>query len=386
MNSTSSYVLWLPSWYPTMLSPFDGDFIQRHARAAAQFIPVHVLYIAKDSEGLITRETKIEENTLGNLRETIIYYYSPRKKIKLLDGFLSRKKFNRIYKDYLANQFRMNRRSTAVHVHVIYRAGLIALWLRKRFQLDYYVTEHWTGYDKSSYDNFFTRSQLFRRTTLKILRLSKCVIPVSFDLGKKLQNLVPTVKLKIIPNTVDINQFYPGGTPKAFRFVHNVSSFKGQKNTEGLLRVLNRLKEVRIDWDCLMYGPMNDELKEMVNKFNLESKVVFTGQISYQRVAEELRSSSAFISFSNFENQPCSILEALCCGIPVIATCVGGIAEIINEQNGILIDPGDESQLLEAIQKMMDEYIRFDKTAIAGEARRLFSYEAVGKQFYTLYK
>jgi glycosyltransferase involved in cell wall biosynthesis len=135
-----------------------------------------------------------------------------------------------------------------------------------------------------------------------------------------------------------------------------------------------------------MYGPMNDELKGMIKKFNLEGKVITTGQISYQRVADELRSSSAFISFSNFENQPCSILEALCCGIPVIATNVGGIAEIINGQNGILIEPRDEPQLLGAIQKLMDGYTCFNKTAIAEEAKRMFSYEAVGKQFYALYK
>ena len=386
MNSTSSYVLWLPSWYPTQLTPFDGDFIQRHARAVAQFIPVHVLYIVKDREGVITREIKIEENTLGNLKETIIYYHSPRRKIKLLDGFISRKKFNHIYKNYLSAQFRMNGKPAAVHVHVIYRAGLIATWLRKRFQLDYYVTEHWAGYDKSNYDNFFTRPQRFRSTVLKILRLSKCVIPVSIDLGEKLRNLVPSIKLRIIPNTVDVSLFYPGNTPKVFRFIHYVSSYKGQKNTEGLLRVLNRLKEIRTDWDCLMYGPMNDELKGMIKNFNLESKVVATGQISYQGVAEELRSSSAFISFSNFENQPCSILEALCCGIPVIATNVGGIAEIINEQNGILIEPRNEPQLLGAIQKMMDGYTCFNKVVIAEEAKRMFSYEAVGNQFYELYK
>ena len=338
-----------------MLSPFEGDFIQRHAETVAQFIPVHVLFIVKDRDGLITRDTKIEESTLGNLKQTIIYYYSPRKKIKLLDGYLSRKRFNRTYKSYLDNQFRINGKPTGVHVHVIYRAGLIASWIKTRFRLDYYITEHWAGYDKSNYDNFFTRPQRFKRATLKILRGSKCVVPVSIDLGKKLQTLVPSIKLKIIPNTVDVNQFYPGDIQKAFRIAHYVSSYKGQKNTEGLLRALNRLKEIRTDWDCIIYGPMNDELREMIKNFNLESKVVATGQISYQRVAEELRFSSVFISFSNFENQPCSILEALCCGVPVISTNVGGIPEIINERNGILVEPRNEQQLLEAIKKMMDE-------------------------------
>jgi hypothetical protein len=43
----------------------------------------------------------------------------------------------------------------AVHVHVPYKAGLIALWLKKNYNLNYYVTEHWTGYDKTKHRQFF---------------------------------------------------------------------------------------------------------------------------------------------------------------------------------------------------------------------------------------
>ena len=42
MPQAPAYILWLPSWYPNKLDPFDGDFIQRHAVAVSAFVPVHV--------------------------------------------------------------------------------------------------------------------------------------------------------------------------------------------------------------------------------------------------------------------------------------------------------------------------------------------------------
>jgi glycosyltransferase involved in cell wall biosynthesis len=103
-------------------------------------------------------------------------------------------------------------------------------------------------------------------------------------------------------------------------------------------------------------------------------------------VAEIVRSASAFVSFSNYENQPCSILEALCCGVPVIATKVGGIPEVINSQNGILIDPLNESQLLHAMEMMMGKFKNFDLESIAKSAKMKFSYNAVGSQLNLLYQ
>jgi hypothetical protein len=85
----SSYVLWLPSWYPCKLTPYDGDFIQRHARAVSQYIPVHVIHLVRDKDGKITKDVEIISNHDGELTETIIYYYSQSFAIPALDSFFS---------------------------------------------------------------------------------------------------------------------------------------------------------------------------------------------------------------------------------------------------------------------------------------------------------
>jgi len=379
-------ILWLPSWYPGKLDAFTGDFIQRHAIALSAFVPVHVLYIARDKNKLITDSVKIEAAQRGNLSETIIYYYSPANAINTIDKYFSIRKYNSIYKKYLNELIAKQGLPAAVHVHVPYKAGLIALWMKRKFGIDYFVTEHWAGYDKENPDNFFSRPWSFRHIVRKIIRNSKCVVPVNKDLEKKLKSIEPAIKTKIIPNTVDNSLFYLSQSiSPVIKFVHYVSSYKGQKNTEGLLKVFSELHKKRNDWECIMYGPPDAKLVKIVEEYGLKDKVRFTGEIPYQKVAELVRTASVFISFSNYENQPCSILEALCCGLPVIATNTGGIPEIINSGNGILVDLKNEIQMLHAIETMMNNLNEFDRKIIAEDARKKFSYPEVGKLLLTLY-
>ena len=67
-------VLWLPSWYPNKLFPFNGDFIQRHAAAVALYQPVQVIHIVKDEKGVFTKNIMEDIHVTGGLSETIVYY------------------------------------------------------------------------------------------------------------------------------------------------------------------------------------------------------------------------------------------------------------------------------------------------------------------------
>ena len=145
-ENNSPYVLWLPSWYPCKLTPYDGDFIQRHARATALNCFVHVVHIIRDKEGIITKETKIEESENGNLRETIIYYYIKPTSINKLDGFFSYRKFSKLYKSFLNEYFLKHGLPSLVHVHISFKAGIIARWIRINIGIPYLLTEQWTVY------------------------------------------------------------------------------------------------------------------------------------------------------------------------------------------------------------------------------------------------
>ncbi len=386
MQKVNSNILWLPSWYPSKVDSFNGDFIQRHAIALSQFKPVHVVYIVKDKLQAITNSVKIESNEYGNLKETIIYYATPNYLPTVIESIYSYWKCRRIYRQYFNLYFEKNELPSVVHVHVAFKAGMIALWLKRKFRVNYFVSEHWSGYSKLKQDNFYNASWIFRYWVKKILKLGKRIIPVSQNLGEQIKFIVPDIRLQIIPNVVSDKFFQLSNIGnQQFSFIHCTSKDLVAKNTMGLLRVFAELCKKRQDWECIIYGPANRELIDFVIKTKIEQYVRFTGEISYHQVAELMQTASVFISFSKYENQPCSILEALCCGVPIIATKVGGVPEIVNQQNGILIDANDEVQLLQAVQVMLNEHKKFERKIIANDAQQKYYYPVIGKQLSELY-
>jgi len=99
-----------------------------------------------------------------------------------------------------------------------------------------------------------------------------------------------------------------------------------------------------------------------------------------------MQQCDCFILFSDIENSPCVIGEALCCGLPVIATAVGGIPELVHDNNSLLISPRNEDELVKAMQNMVENKEQFDHKKIAEDAQHIFSYPVIGQQFMDYYK
>ena len=91
------------------------------------------------------------------------------------------------------------------------------------------------------------------------------------------------------------------------------------------------------------------ELKKQITDNGLENIVSFEGWVSGNKKVELLNWADVFILPSRNEGLPISILEAMSYGMPVISTPVGGIPEVVNEQNGILVQPGNEEAIAQSI-------------------------------------
>jgi glycosyltransferase involved in cell wall biosynthesis len=93
----------------------------------------------------------------------------------------------------------------------------------------------------------------------------------------------------------------------------------------------------------------------MIHLNNSESYIKTFGMLSLEQVSEKMNAANCFVLFSDYENQPCVILESLASGIPVIATKVGGIPELLNEKRGVLIEKNDSYALLEAMKNVLQK-------------------------------
>jgi glycosyltransferase involved in cell wall biosynthesis len=379
--------LWLTSWYPNKLNPMNGDFIQRHAHAASLFCDVHVIHLETDEKNMLEYYIETHTSISENLKEEIVLY-KPRSGSSFFTKIISNLRYKKLFKEHVKNYIAKNGTPDIVHVHVPVKCGIIALWLKKKYGIKYIVTEHWAIYNDYAEDAYRKRNLIFKFYTKKILRNAAFFLPVSNELGMSVKKSVTPVNYKVVYNCVDTAIFNCRNAVsknEAFTFIH-VSTLKYQKNPEGILRCFKIFSDEFPQSKLLMVGEGYGHLEALAVSLNIGTeKIEFTGLKKYEEVAVLMQQSHALLMFSRFENMPCVIAEALCCGLPFISTDVGGIKEIADEKNALLVSSEDERSLLEAMRKMYLNYQSYQQNEIAADAEKKFSYQTIGKQIEEIY-
>ncbi len=374
-------ILWLCSWYPGRAEPFNGDFVQRHARAASLYHDIQVIHVYADPSGKIRRK-EVTTNTSPGLKENIIEFP---KQAGILGRFFSYIRLNKTYRHAIRDYIRKEGLPDLVHVNVPIWAGKAGLWMKKKYGSDYLLTEHWAIYNHKAPHNYKSKSAVFKYYSRRIFSEAKVLLSVCDYLARGVNELVTPANHVTIVNTVDTDIFKPLIEEKqGFRFIH-ISNMEERKNLKGIIRAFALLSENQAGIQLLIVGPANEDLIQYAQSFS-GVDIQFTGEISYPDVAEKLRASDALILFSEVENSPCVIGEALCSGIPVISSNVGGIPELVDESNSLLVDPSDEIALKEAMVTMFARKNFFQKLIIADKAAQRFSFRAVGKKISDQYE
>jgi glycosyltransferase involved in cell wall biosynthesis len=381
----NSTVLVLPSWYPSKLNKFDGDFVKRHIEAISLYCKQYVIFIIKDEKGIITQSVKTETSTTNNISEVIIYYKPFSTGIKPIDKIISLNKYLWLYKKAIRQLIEEEGLPSLTHLHVVYKAGILANWVKRKWGIPFITTEHWTGYLKNAVPNIYENNKLRYRITQSVLSNTLLLTPVTKNLGEAITKNFSSKEVILVPNLVDTTHFCYTESQKAkFTFCH-ISTMGFQKNVEGIIKACKILKDKGVDFVFNFIGGKPTALLNLAKQNDLLNKqVFFYSEVEYVDVANYLQQSHALVLFSRFENLPCVILESLCCGTPVISTNVGGINEVINESNGILVVE-DKNELAFAMEKMFTNYQQYNRKQIAKDTQQKFSYETVGKQYFDIY-
>ncbi len=189
-----------------------------------------------------------------------------------------------------------------------------------------------------------------------------------------------------VNNGIDVTKF--ANTIKHNQFTYiNVASQNENKNQMAILLAFKKLKNECPNIKLILVGdgPKHRELVEFCNKNGLSEDVEFTGVVNdvYNYTAQ----ADVFVQASFREAMPLSIIEAMASGLGIVATDVGGLRDVVDD-NAILITPGNVEELYQAMKRFCDlrsdELDYYKKRSV--ELSAGFSSNEMAKEYMKLYR
>jgi glycosyltransferase involved in cell wall biosynthesis len=240
----------------------------------------------------------------------------------------------------------------------------------------------------------------------RMLRQADGFIAISSQIADEYHaNGVHTARISRIPNSVDTKLFHPVdqeskgtlreklGLPIDKRLVIFTGRLVSYKGLPLLLNVWERVAIEHPDTALILVGGgsldifnVEKQLRDFVAARQLDNKVLFCGEV--RNVYEYLQASDIFVFPTEKEAFGISVIEAMACGLPVISTPVGGLKEIVvHECNGLVVQPGQEENLYQALKRLIMDKPLADSLGGAAlqSARDCYSVERVTKKYLDLF-
>ena len=214
------------------------------------------------------------------------------------------------------------------------------------------------SFDRDKTFNEFYHTAVFfpvRMQSQVIRRLDHVITASEAGLKAITQDFrVDPARVSIVPNGLDTEFFHHSGQRRranTLLFVGNTDDIKkGAIFAVKALRHLPTVVKLRIVDEP---APVKTLLWEQVEKLGLADRVVFTGRLSEEKLREEYARCTLLVQPSLFEGFGLPAAEALSCQTPVVATDVGAVGEVITEDVGVLVSPGNPEKLAEGVKRLL---------------------------------
>lgn len=382
MTKQNRHILFLASWYPNPDQPVLGNFIQRHAIAAAMTNTVSVAAAFSYNGNEI-----VEYSSANNVHEFLSRF--PKTEGRgIISSVKKLRRYRKALRESVTAAILKNGKPDVIHIHVAWPVALAADAIIREFNVPVILTEHWSGYlpEDGNYSGM-----LLKHYTSSLFSKVKLVTVVSDRMQHAMEKHGLHANFKRLPNAVDSNVFAFNSQKidNTLRWLHVSMLVDREKNIRGLIRAFaEHSKEHESSLTIVGEGNEKSELIQYADSLGLNNKVQFIGLKSPNEIAALMNTHSALVMFSNFEGMPVTIIEAKCCGLPVIATNTGAIPEMLNQTTDQLIPVKDEQRLTQAMNEFaikVDSVTASEKLKISTVALSVYSYEAINKQLDSFY-
>ena len=283
-----------------------------------------------------------------------------------------------------------------IHAHFSYPDGYGMMKLAKRWNIPLVISALGTIERKVAYEGSYTSKQI-----IEAMSFADRILSVSEDLKLHRVNLgIDKNKVHVVPNGVDIGKFKPAGKAHA----RSILNLPRDKNIVLFVGALRKIKGVDylieaahsfVDKDTYLFMVGRDDglkknLEKRAHELKIANYIKFTGPVNHEDIPLWISASDILVLPSLSEGRPNVILEALACEVPVVATDVGGIPELmVDGETGYLVPPKSPDELSRKINKLLDDKNRREKMGKFGRKciiQRGLTWEAHAKTTVDIYQ
>lgn len=375
-------IIVIPSWYENKSNRTLGSFFREQAESLASMgHNVYVLYVDIIRFNEVNRMLatpklyKYTKNGITVYRRKKIKIPKTKEKhvYKMVENGIEE-----LYLTYINKKIKID----IIHAHSFIWGGCAGTILGKKYNIPIMVTEHYTGYAR----------KLFSNDEKNIIKYSinnaDKVVAVSNGLKNSLKEYMcdKEKEIEIIPNMVDTDLFNNMknniDVKKNEKFIFlSICYLMHKKGIDLLLKCFKKAFDEQDDVKLIIGGDGEEKenLIKLCRELAIEEKVEFLGALSRENVAKKMIECNCFVLPSRFETFGVVYIEALATGKPVIATNTDAIYDIIDKNNGLIVEKENEEQLIKALIKMKNEYNKYNSNLISKSCIDKFGKENVSK-------
>ena len=296
-----------------------------------------------------------EKELLDEVRRASQKERLPREVIAALGEWGRRPDFLRLYQAVHIGLRLQQMRIDHVHAHFAGMAARTAFWIQKFFGISFSFTGH-------ANDIFAQRN--FEIGLRSLVGAARVIVTETDFAEKFLRERFPEDADRIhrIYNGLTIAEFRRADFSSASPLIVAVGRLIDKKGFADLIRACRLLRERGRSFRCEIIGegPLEKELRRQIEDLDLRNHVKLLGPKAQHEIAEHLAMGTAFVlpsaidTTGGMDNLPTVIMEAMATGLPVISTPVGGIPEmVVQDETGALVPARDSSALARAIEKVI---------------------------------
>jgi glycosyltransferase involved in cell wall biosynthesis len=367
-------ILLLTHSYPDKTNSWRGSFIKEQANVLSLGNFVTVVFFKVDTEHFaLLAPYSFSKTKIGNLTEYTVTIKRSLPFVNQLNFLFKTYKF--IEKEILSHE-----KPDLIHSHLSYPAGFLGTIIQKRKKIPALLTEH------SRITNYY-RSWFHRQCIKYTFKNIKSIVAVSNSLKTEIVSLGDRPVI-VIHNIVDAERF--NLIKSHSEPIINIGFLGGLgNNNKGLDLLLKSVSFLEGNGFMLHIGgkgKLLDFYLKMAKDYGIETNCKFYGEIARDEIADFYAGLDVFVLPSRYETFGVVLIEAMACGIPVIATRCGGPEEIVTQSTGILIETENIAELTAALKYMSQNIKLYNKEVIRTYAKDNFGPQVFIEQISSLYK